>query len=133
MLKAEPLTGAARYRSIWQRHDNRHLRQLAQGMRPYPERPSGLNSLWINVLVMIFGEIVNPAFKQCDDPIGGVKRYYCPTRSRTAVSSRFSDPFGRLLTLHHGQLNSLSIFKSNFGERLKNPVFVESFDGVRHV
>lgn len=61
-----------------------------------------------------------------------MERYFYPTRSRAAVSSRFGDPFGRLLTLYHGQLNSLSIFKSNFGERFKNPVFVESFDGFYH-
>ena len=90
------------------------------------------DALRIEELVMIFGKAMNPAFKQCDNLVGGMRCHFFPTRSRTAVSSRFRDPFGRLPTFYHGQLNPLSISKSNFGERLKNPVFVEGFDGVCH-
>jgi len=132
MLEGEPWTGADRRRSILRRHDNGRLRQPAQGMRPYPGRPSRLSSLPIEVVVMTGGKIMNAALKQRDDPIGGMRGYFYRARNRMAVSSGLSDPFGRLLVLHHGQLHSLPVFKSNFRERFKDSIFVESFDGFCH-
>jgi hypothetical protein len=89
-------------------------------------------SLLIKVLVVIFGEIMKPALKQADDLIGGMSGNTCSTRRRAALGRRFSEPLGRLLSLYHGQLNSLSVFKSHFGERLKHAVFVEGFDAFCH-
>ena len=131
MLKAEPLRGGSPYKSILQRYDNRHLHQPAQGMRQYPGRPSIFGPLGIKVLVMIFGKIVNPAFKEPNDSIGGMARHSSSAR-RTEVSSRFRRQFGPFLTLYHGQLNFLSILKSNFREWFKDPVLVEGFDGFCH-
>lgn len=81
---------------------------------------------------MIFGKIVNRTSKQSDDPISGTRCYLYTSFLRATTVTRFSDPFGRLLTLNHSQLNSLPVLKTNFGERLKNSVFVESFDGLYH-
>jgi hypothetical protein len=100
-----------------------------QGTHPYPEI---LSRLLIQVLVMILGKIVNPTSKQSDDPIGRARCYLYATFLRATTVTRFSDPFGRLLALYNGQLNSLSVLKSNFAERFKNAVFVESFDGLCH-
>ena len=99
-------------------------------MHPYPEI---LSKLLIKVLVVIFGEVVKPTLKQADDSIGGKSggNTYL-TRCRAALSPRFSEPIGRLRTLYHGQLNSLSVFKSHFGERLKHAVFIEGFDAFCH-
>jgi hypothetical protein len=81
---------------------------------------------------MIFGKIVNPTSKQSDDPISGTRRYFCTSRGRATINSRFSDPFGQFFTFYDGQFNPLFIFKSHFGERFKNSVFVKSFDGFCH-
>ncbi|MBM2806324.1 MAG: hypothetical protein HW419_4217 [Deltaproteobacteria bacterium] len=81
---------------------------------------------------MIFGKIMDPAFKQSNDPIGGMRRHFS-FYNRTTISRRFSDPFGGLFILYYGQFDSLSIFKPHFGERLKNPIFVESIDAFCHV
>ena len=132
MLEAEPLTGADRRRSILRRHDNGHLRQPAQGMRPYPGRLSRFDARWVKVLVVIFREIVEAAFKQCDDPVGGMRRYFFPPRDLMLTTTRFCNPLRRCLALDHSQLNFLPVLKANFGERFKNPVFVESFDGLCH-
>ena len=94
--------------------------------------PEIFSRLLIQVLVMIRGEIVNPASKQSDDPISGTRCYFCSSRRRATINSRFSDPFGHFFTFHEGQLNRLFIFKSHFGERLKHSVFVKSFDGFCH-
>jgi len=133
MLEDEPWTGADRRMSILRRHDNGRLRQQAQGMRLCPGKPSNAASLSVEVEVVICGQIMSPAFEQSDDPVGWVRRYFSAVHNRTAASRRFSDPFGRLLTLYHGELNSLFVFKTDFGERFKNPVFIEGFDGFRHV
>ena len=78
---------------------------------------------------MIFGEVVKPTFEQADDSIGGMSGNTYSTRCRAALGRRFSESLGRLVALYHdGQLNSLSVFKSHFGERLKHSVFVEGFD-----
>jgi hypothetical protein len=132
MSKAELLIGVARYKPVLQRYDNRHLRQPPRGMRPYPGKPSRPDARRIEVRVMLFREIVESAFKQSDDSIGGMRRYLYPTACRTAARSRFRSPLGRLLSLNHSQVNSLPVLKTNFAERLKNSVFVESFDGFCH-
>lgn len=132
MLEAEPLTGVARCKSILRRYDDGRLRQPAQGTRLCPGKLSNAASLSIEVGVVICGEIMSPAFEQSDDPIGWMRRYFSPIHNWTAARSRSSDPFRRLLALYHGQLNSLSFFKPNFGERLKNAVFIEGFDRFCH-
>jgi hypothetical protein len=81
---------------------------------------------------MIFGKIVNPTSKQSDDAISGTRCYLCTSSLRATIVSRFSDSFGRLLAFYDGQLNSLSVLKSNFAERLKDAVFVKSVDGLGH-
>jgi len=81
---------------------------------------------------MIFGKIVNPTFKQSNDPIGGMRRHFS-FQSRTTISRRSNDPFGGLFTLYYGQFDSLSILKPHFGERFKNPIFVEGIDAFCHV
>jgi hypothetical protein len=133
MLEAEPLTGAARCKSILRRYDNGRLRQPAQGMRLCPGKPSNAASLSIEVGVVICGQVMSPAFEQSDDPIGWMRRYFSPIHNRTLARSRSNDPFRRVLARHHGQLDSLFVFKTNFGERLKNAVFIEGFDGFCHV
>lgn len=132
MLEAEPLTRVARYKSVLRRHDNRRLRQPAQGTRLCPGKLSNAASLSIEVGVVICGQIMSPAFEQSDDPIGWMRRYFSPIHHWTAACRRFSDPLGRLLTRYHGELNSLFVIKSNLGERLKNAVFIEGFDGFCH-
>jgi len=98
-------------------------------MHPYPEI---LSKLLIKVLVVIFGEVVKPTLKQANDSIGGMSGNNYSTRCRAALGRRFSEPLGRLLTLDHGQLDSLSVFKSHFAERFKHSVFVEGFDAFCH-
>ena len=98
-------------------------------MHPYPEI---LSKLLIKVLVVIFGEVVKPTLKQANDSIGGMSGNTYSTRRRAALGRRFSDPLGRLFTLDHGQLNSLSVFEPYFAERLKHSVFEEGFDGLCH-
>jgi hypothetical protein len=92
----------------------------------------GQNDDVSKVLVMIFGKIVNPTSKQSNDPRGGMRRHFS-FHSGTTSSRRFSDPFGGLFTLYYGQFDSLSIFEPHFGERLKNPIFVEGIDAFCHV
>ncbi len=132
MLKAEPLIGVARCKSILRGYDNGRLRQQERGTRPCPGRLSRFDARWVKVLVVIFREIVEAASKQADDPVGGMRRYFSSIYNWTAARSRSSDFFRRLLTLQHCQSNSLSIFEPDLGERLKNPVFVKSFDRFCH-
>ena len=98
-------------------------------MHPYQKI---LSKLLIKVLVVIFGEVVKPALKQANDSIGGMSCNNCSTRCRAALGRRLREPVGQLLTLDHGQLNSLSVFKSHFAERPKHSVFVEGFDAFCH-
>jgi len=87
----------------------------------------------IKVLVVIFGEVVKATLKQADNLIGGMSGSTYSTRcGAAALGRRFTKSLGRLHTLYHGQLNFLSVFKSDFGERLKNSVFVEGFDAFCH-
>ncbi len=80
-----------------------------------------LSKLLIKVPVVIFGEVVKPTLKQADNSIGGMSGNTHSTQCRAALGRRFGEPLGRLLTIYHGQLNSLSVFKSHFGERLNTP------------
>jgi hypothetical protein len=80
---------------------------------------------------MIFGNIVNSTSKQSDNPIGRARAYFY-TSLRATIVTQFSAPFGRFLALDHGQLNSLPVLETNFAERLKDAVFVKSFDGFCH-
>ena len=132
MLKAEPLIGAARCKSILRRYDSDRPRQPEQGTRPYPKKPSNAAARSIEVRVVIFGQIMSPAFEQSNDLIGWMRADFSSTRNWMAVSGRSGNPFGRFLTPYHGQPNSLSIFEPDLGERLKNSVFVKSFDGFCH-
>jgi len=132
MSKAAPLIGVARCESILRLYDSDRPRQPVQGMRLYPKRPSNDAARSIEVRVVIFGQIMSPAFEQANDPIGWMRKDFSPARNRMAVSERAGDSFGRFLTPYHGQPNSLSIFEPDLGERLKNPVFVEGFDGFCH-
>jgi hypothetical protein len=81
---------------------------------------------------MIFGKIVHPTSKQSNDPIGRARCYFHSSCLRATIVGRFRDPFGRLLALYDGQLNSLFVLKSNFAERFKDAVLVKSFDGFCH-
>jgi len=132
MLKAEPLIGVARYKSILRRYDNGRLRRQERGMRPCPGRLSRFDARWVKIPVVIFREIVEPAFEKSDDPVGGMGRCFFPLGGRTAVTSGFRNSFGRRLGLYHSQLNPLPVLKTNFAERPKYSVFVESFDGFCH-
>ena len=98
-------------------------------MHQYPEIPS---KLLIKVLVVIFGEVMKPTLKQADDSIRRMSGNNSSTRSMAALGRRFSESLGRPLTLYHGQLNSLSVFESHFGEGLKHAVFVEGFYAFSH-
>ena len=81
---------------------------------------------------MIFREIVESAFKQSDDAVGGMQCCFFPPGDRTAATSGFRNPFGRMLARYDSQFNSLLVFKANLAERPEYPVFVESFDGLCH-
>lgn len=98
-------------------------------MHPYPEI---LSRLSIQVVVVVFGEVVKPTLKQADDLEGRMSGNIHSRRRRAALGRRFSEPPGRLLALYNGQLNFLSVLKSHFGERLKHSVFVEGFDAFCH-
>src|SRR5262249_49423160 len=115
-----------------QRNDICRPRQPGQEMHRYPKRLSRLSSLPIEVVVMTVGKIMDATLKQRHNPISGMSSNTSATRYRAALGRRFSEPLGRLLTLNHGQLNSLPVLKTNFAERLKHTVFVESFDGFCH-
>lgn len=128
MLKAEPLIGVARYRWVSQRHDKRHLHQPMQGRLPYQER---LSRLLIEVLIMIFGKVVHPAFEQFNYAIGGM-RGHCSRTERTAVGSWVSGWFRPFLTFYDGQLNFLPVLKPDFRERFEDPILVESLKGFCH-
>jgi hypothetical protein len=82
---------------------------------------------------MTNGKIMDATFKQRHDPKSRMSSNggYSARRA-AALGCRFSELLGRLLTLNHSQLDSLSVFKTNFVERLKHSVFVESFDGFCH-
>ena len=64
---------------------------------------------------MTSGKIMNATLKQRHDPISRMSSNNYSTRRRAALGRRFSESLGRLLTLNHGQFNSLSVLKSNFG------------------
>ena len=81
---------------------------------------------------MIFREIAEAAFEKSDDAVGGMQCCFFPPGDRTAATRCFRNSLGRLLARYDSQLNSLLVFKANFAERPKYPVFIESFDGLCH-
>ena len=81
---------------------------------------------------MTSGKIMDATLKQRHDPISRMSSNTYLAGRRAVLGRRFIKPLGRLLTLNHSQLDSLSVLKTNFVERLKHPVFVESFDGFCH-
>ena len=81
---------------------------------------------------MTSGKIMDATLKQRHDPISRMSSNTYSVGRRAVLGRRFMKPLGRLLTLYHGQFNSLSVFKSHFGERLKHSVFVEGFDAFCH-
>ena len=129
MLKAEPLIGVVRRESILPRYDNRHLRPPGQERRRYRERPSTGTPLSIEVPVVTLGEIVDPASKQPDNLMGGMAGDIYTDRFSGRLSRRFCGPRRRFLRLDHSQFNFLSVFKADFGEGLKNSVFVKRVEG----
>ena len=96
------------------------------------QKDSRLSSLPIEVVVMTSGKIMDATLKQRHDPISRMSSNTYSAGRRAVLGRRFIKPLGRLLTLNHSQLDSLSVFETNFVERLKHPVFVESFDGFCH-
>ena len=132
MLPAELLNEATRCEPTSRRSDSRRLHQRGQEMHRYPERLSRLSSLPIEVLVMTSGKIMDATLKQRHDPISRMSSNIYSAGRRAVLGRRFIKPLGRLLTLNHSQLDSLSVFKTNFAKRLKHSVFVESFDGFCH-
>jgi len=129
MLGAELSIGVARRESILPRYDNRHLRPPGQERCRYRERPSTGTLLSIKVVVVVFREIVNPAFKQPDDLLGRMTGDIDTDGFGVRLSLRFRDSLRRFLRLDHSQLNSLSVFEANFTERFKNSVFVKRVEG----
>ena len=129
MLRAEPLIGVARCESIVQRYDNRHPRLPGQERRRYRERPSTVTPLSIEVSVVTLGEIVDPTSKQPDNLMGRMARDIYADFFRGRLSRQFRDSRRRFLRLDHSQFNFLSVFKADFGEGLKNSVFVKRVEG----
>ena len=132
MLEAEAWIGAARHKSFSQPHCGHHLRQRGQEMLQYREKPSRFDYLPIEVLVMVFGEIMSPAFKQSNNSQGGIGVYIHPTRTAAALRDWLCNAFWQFVVLDHCQLNSLSILQTNLGKWFKNPVFVECMDRFCH-
>ena len=63
MLGAERGIGAVENGRIWLRNDNRRLRQQDQETLRYRERPSRIRLLPIEIVVVIYGEVMSAAFK----------------------------------------------------------------------
>jgi hypothetical protein len=81
---------------------------------------------------MTGGKIMDATLKQRHDPKSRMSNNSSSARRGAALGCRFSEPLGRFLALNHSQPDSLSVFKTNFAERSKHSVFVESFDGFCH-
>lgn len=81
---------------------------------------------------MTSGKIMDATLKQPHDPKSRMSSNTRSARYRAAIRCLFSDLFGWFLALIDSQIDSLSVFKTNFIERLKHSVFVESFDGFCH-
>jgi hypothetical protein len=92
------------------------------------KKGTGDRSLSIEVSVVIFGEVMNPALKQSDDAMSGMRRDIDLSRCLPTLSRLFPHPSCRLAALDHRQLNFLSFFEANFFEGFENPVFKECVD-----
>jgi hypothetical protein len=128
MLPAERLNGVTRCGSISRRSDDRRLRLRGQERHRCQERLSTDRSLSIEVSVVIFGEVMNPALKQSDNAMSGVRRDIDLSRCLQTLGRLFPHPSCRLAALDHRQLNFLSFFEANFFEGFENPVFKECVD-----
>jgi hypothetical protein len=81
---------------------------------------------------MTSGKIMDATLKQRHDPKSRMRNHSSSARRGAALGCRFCELLGRFLALNHSQLDSLSVSKTNFAERFKHSVFVESFDGFCH-
>ena len=63
MLGAERELRAVERGPIWRRNDNRRLRQREQETLRYRERLSRIRLLPIEIVVVIYGEVMSAAFK----------------------------------------------------------------------
>ena len=133
MLPAELLNGVARCEPISRRSDDRRLRQRGQERRRCRERLSIDRTLPIEVSVVIIGKVANPALKQPDDAMTGMRSDIESSRCLPTLDRPFPDPSCRLVALDHRQLNFLSFFEANFLEGFKNSVFKQCVNGFRHM
>lgn len=133
MLPAERLNEVARREPISRRSDDRRLRQRGQERRRCRERLSIDRTLSIEVSVVILGKVVNPALKQSDNAIRGMRGDIDSFRCLPTLDRPFPAPSCWLVALDHRQFNFLSFSEANFFEGLKNPVFKQRVNGFRHV
>lgn len=133
MLPAELLNEATRCEPTSRRSDSRRLHQREQERRRYRERLSIDRSLSIEVSVVIFGKVVNPALKQSDDATRGMRGDIESLRSLPTQDRLLPAPYCRFVALEHRQFNFLSFFEANVFEGFKNPVFKHCVNGFRHL
>ena len=132
MLPAELLNEATRCEPTSRRSDSR-LHQRGQERRRYRERLSIDRSLSIEVSVVIFGKVVNPALKQSDDATRGMRGDIESLRRLPTQDRLLPAPYCRFVALEHRQFNFLSFFEANFFQGFKNPVFKHCVNGFRHL
>ena len=132
MLGAERELQVVARELTWQRNDNRRLRQREQETLRYREIPSRVISLAIEVIVVIFSEVMSTALKRPDDTLCRMRVDVSVASDLPALARRFCDSLQRLLALDHGQFNSLFIFEANFFERLKYSVLIHRVKGSCH-
>ena len=133
MLPAERLNGVTRREPTSRRSDSRRLHQRGQERRRYRERLSIDRALSIEVSVVIFGKVVNPALKQSDDATRGMRGDIESMRCLPTQDRLLPAPYCRFVALEHRQFNFLSFFEANFFQGFKNPVFKHCVNGFRHL
>jgi len=133
MLPAELLNEATRCEPTSRRSDSRRLHQRGQERRRYRERLSIDRALSIEVSVVIFGKVVNPALKQSDDATRGMRGDIESLRRLPTPDRLLPAPYCRFVALEHRQFNFLSFFEANFFQGFKNPVFKHCVNGFRHL
>ena len=133
MLPAELLNEATRCEPTSRRSDSRRLHQRGQERRRYRERLSIDRALSIEVSVVIFGKVVNPALKQSDDATRGMRGDIESLRRLPTQDRLLPAPYCRFVALEHRQFNFLSFFEANFFQGFKNPVFKHCVNGFRHL
>ena len=121
MLPAELLNGVARCEPISRRSDDRRLRQRGQERRRCRERLSIDRTLPIEVSVVIIGKVANPALKQPDDAMTGMRSDIESSRCLPTLDRPFPDPSCRLVALDHRQLTSCLSLRRTFSRGLKTP------------